>query len=101
MILEEDLSIKGVLLKRKDFLGLDKNAQTHPNRTYYYRYKDRRRFVCLFLGLMLVSWLNVIISLHRYLLNYVLSCCCVISPYTLLSKSLLTTADDCFAYFCL
>ena len=37
MMLEEDLSIKGVLLKRKDFLGLDENAQSHPNRTYYYR----------------------------------------------------------------
>ncbi len=28
---------KGFLLKRKDFLGVDEEARTHPNRTYYYR----------------------------------------------------------------
>lgn len=28
---------EGKLLKRKDFLGVDEEAGTHPNRTYYYR----------------------------------------------------------------
>jgi hypothetical protein len=28
---------KGLLLKRKDFLGVDEEAGTHPNRTYYYK----------------------------------------------------------------
>lgn len=28
---------EGRLLKRKDFLGVDEEAGTHPNRTYYYR----------------------------------------------------------------
>ena len=28
---------KGSLLKRKDYLGVDQNAHSHPNRTYYYR----------------------------------------------------------------
>lgn len=28
---------KGFLLKRKDFLGVDELAHSHPNRTYYYR----------------------------------------------------------------
>ena len=28
---------KGVLFKRKDFLGVDKGANSHPNRTYYYK----------------------------------------------------------------
>ncbi len=26
---------KGLLLKRKDFLGVDEEAGSHPNRTYY------------------------------------------------------------------
>jgi hypothetical protein len=30
-------SNKGFLLKRKDFLGVDELAHSHPNRTYYYR----------------------------------------------------------------
>jgi hypothetical protein len=31
----------GYLLKRKDFLGVDESADSHPNRTYYYkRYQD-------------------------------------------------------------
>ena len=30
-------SEEGKLLKRKDFLGVDEEARTHPNRTYYYR----------------------------------------------------------------
>lgn len=29
----------GFLLKRKDFLGVDEHADSHPNRTYYYRKK--------------------------------------------------------------
>ncbi|KAG3203264.1 hypothetical protein PC128_g2648 [Phytophthora cactorum] len=33
----EALGDKPVLLKRKDFLGTEKAAQSHPNRTYYYR----------------------------------------------------------------
>lgn len=28
---------RGALLKRKDFLGVDEQAGSHPNRTYYYR----------------------------------------------------------------
>ena len=28
---------RGFLLKRKDFLGVDQLAHSHPNRTYYYR----------------------------------------------------------------
>ena len=28
---------KGFLLKRKDFLGVDELAHSHPNRTYYYK----------------------------------------------------------------
>lgn len=28
---------KGVLLKRKDFLHVDQSAQSHPNRTYYFK----------------------------------------------------------------
>lgn len=28
---------KGFLLKRKDYIGVDQNANSHPNRTYYYR----------------------------------------------------------------
>lgn len=28
---------KGTLLKRKDYLGLDMQANSHPNRTYYYK----------------------------------------------------------------
>jgi hypothetical protein len=28
---------KGALFKRKDFLDVDEGAQTHPNRTYYFR----------------------------------------------------------------
>ncbi len=28
---------KGFLFKRKDFLGVDQLANSHPNRTYYYR----------------------------------------------------------------
>lgn len=31
---------RGFLLKRKDFLGVDRLANSHPNRTYYYRRKD-------------------------------------------------------------
>eukprot|EP00644_Phytophthora_capsici_P001354 jgi/Phyca11/105103/e_gw1.10.544.1 len=34
----EALGGKPVLLKRKDFLGTEKAAQSHPNRTYYYRH---------------------------------------------------------------
>jgi hypothetical protein len=37
MVTEDDASVKGVLLKRKDFVGLDENALSHPNRTYYFR----------------------------------------------------------------
>ena len=36
-ISEDHASLRGVLLKRKDFLGLDEHALAHPNRTYYYR----------------------------------------------------------------
>jgi hypothetical protein len=36
-ITEDYASLRGVLLKRKDFLGLDEHALAHPNRTYYYR----------------------------------------------------------------
>lgn len=28
---------KGLLLKRKDFLGVDEEAGSHPNRTYYFK----------------------------------------------------------------
>lgn len=28
---------KGLLLKRKDYLGVDEEAGSHPNRTYYYK----------------------------------------------------------------
>jgi tetratricopeptide (TPR) repeat protein len=28
---------KGFLLKRKDFIGVDEEAESHPNRTYYYK----------------------------------------------------------------
>jgi hypothetical protein len=38
MLPDDDASVKGVLLKRKDFVGLDENALSHPNRTYYFRY---------------------------------------------------------------
>jgi hypothetical protein len=38
MLADDDASVKGVLLKRKDFVGLDENALSHPNRTYYFRY---------------------------------------------------------------
>ena len=32
---------KGLLLKRKDFLGVDEEAGSHPNRTYYFKkYSD-------------------------------------------------------------
>jgi hypothetical protein len=27
----------GLLLKRKDFLGVDEEAGSHPNRTYYFK----------------------------------------------------------------
>ena len=45
MFTERDNSIKdnendgsrGFLLKRKDFIGVDQEAQSHPNRFYYYR----------------------------------------------------------------
>jgi hypothetical protein len=30
-------NVKGVLFKRKDFLGIDEHAQAHPNRTYYFK----------------------------------------------------------------
>lgn len=36
-ISEDHASLRGVLLKRKDFLSLDEHALAHPNRTYYYR----------------------------------------------------------------
>jgi hypothetical protein len=36
-ISEDHAFLRGVLLKRKDFLGLDEHALAHPNRTYYYR----------------------------------------------------------------
>jgi hypothetical protein len=36
-ISDDHASLRGVLLKRKDFLGLDEHALAHPNRTYYYR----------------------------------------------------------------
>jgi hypothetical protein len=29
--------LKGLLLKRKDYLGVDEEAGSHPNRTYYYK----------------------------------------------------------------
>lgn len=35
---EDNTSLKGVLLKRIDFVGLDENALAHPNRAYYYRW---------------------------------------------------------------
>lgn len=35
--LDDEISLKGVLMKRKDFFGLDENALSHPNRTYYLR----------------------------------------------------------------
>lgn len=34
---KQGMSEKGFLLKRKDFLGVDSNANSHPNRTYYYK----------------------------------------------------------------
>jgi hypothetical protein len=34
---EPEVESKGALLKRKDFLGVDERAHSHPNRTYYYR----------------------------------------------------------------
>jgi len=34
---EAEVGVKGALLKRKDFLGVDERAHSHPNRTYYYR----------------------------------------------------------------
>jgi hypothetical protein len=36
-LVESDDGFKGSLLKRKDFLGVDEGANSHPNRTYYYR----------------------------------------------------------------
>ena len=33
-------SSKGILAKRKDYLGVDQLADSHPNRTYYYRKND-------------------------------------------------------------
>ena len=35
----EDLSLRGALFKRKDFLDKEEGAKSHPNRTYYYRRK--------------------------------------------------------------
>lgn len=36
--LESNVEVeKGFLFKRKDFLGVDQMANSHPNRTYYYR----------------------------------------------------------------
>jgi len=32
-----DAGSRGYLLKRKDFIGVDQEAQSHPNRFYYYR----------------------------------------------------------------
>ena len=37
---EEDFEVsfaQGALYKRKDFLGKEEEAKTHPNRTYYFR----------------------------------------------------------------
>lgn len=34
---EPEGGTKGSLLKRKDFIGVDHLANSHPNRTYYYR----------------------------------------------------------------
>lgn len=34
---DDNTSLKGVLLKRIDFVGLVEDALAHPNRTYYYR----------------------------------------------------------------
>ena len=34
---ESEVGVRGALLKRKDFLGVDELAHSHPNRTYYYR----------------------------------------------------------------
>jgi hypothetical protein len=33
----EMAELKGLLLKRKDYLGVDEEAGSHPNRTYYYK----------------------------------------------------------------
>ena len=46
-----ELSLKGALLKRKDFLDKDEEAKAHPNRTFYYRsphrtQKDVDRVIC-------------------------------------------------------
>lgn len=34
---EDHVDKKGVLLKRKDFLDVDEKANSHPNRTYYFK----------------------------------------------------------------
>jgi hypothetical protein len=34
---EDRVDSKGFLLKRKDFLGIDEKASSHPNRTYYFK----------------------------------------------------------------
>ena len=31
---------RGYLLKRKDYIGSDKNARSHPNRTYFFKSHD-------------------------------------------------------------
>ena len=36
-MMNAEVTEKGSLYKRKDFLGVDEEAGSHPNRTYYYR----------------------------------------------------------------
>jgi tetratricopeptide (TPR) repeat protein len=36
IVLDESM-LKGALYKRKDFVGKEEDAKSHPNRTYYYR----------------------------------------------------------------
>jgi hypothetical protein len=38
---EETKNTVGLLLKRKDYLGVDEVASYHPNRTYYYKKNNK------------------------------------------------------------
>lgn len=37
---KDEVGGKGYLLKRKDFVETDKEARSHPNRTYYFKSHD-------------------------------------------------------------
>lgn len=61
---------KGLLLKRKDYLGVDEEAGSHPNRTYYFKkYSDLDNILITCSKSLEVIFILIYISLYFSFFN--------------------------------